>query len=186
LFAWLTTKLKPWKPNWRGRIGTVGLLIDKGCFVKKKNIVSIWKVFDMNYLVQGGQQYWSFPFSKISLFSKVQLKKRFITFGLLIMIKTKRGGSSQIFVLFWGGPCKKNVTKKFFFGFLNDDAKFWCQVISSTWCFVNPQKSSPMGIKEFSGWQSVKLMKWLSTKIKRRHLKNRKKCFRFCLMTYRF
>jgi len=37
---------------------------------KKTNIVSVWKVADLNKLVQGGQPYWSFPFSKAFLVQK--------------------------------------------------------------------------------------------------------------------
>ncbi len=51
----------------RGGLSTVGLRIKIGCFVKKKNVASVWKGADLNWLVQGGQLYRSFPFSKDSL-----------------------------------------------------------------------------------------------------------------------
>ncbi len=41
----------------RGRVRTVDLLIKIGCFIKKKNLVSVWKAADLNSLVQGGQLY---------------------------------------------------------------------------------------------------------------------------------
>ncbi len=47
--------------------GTVDLLIKIGCFVKKENLVSVWKAPDLNLWVQGGQPYWYLPFSKASL-----------------------------------------------------------------------------------------------------------------------
>jgi len=47
-------------PYWRGRLSTNDLLI-------KKNIITVIKAADLNYLVQGGQLDWSFPFSKGSL-----------------------------------------------------------------------------------------------------------------------
>ncbi len=31
-------------PYWRGRLGTIDLLIKTGCFVREKNIVSLWEV----------------------------------------------------------------------------------------------------------------------------------------------
>ncbi len=65
-----------WKPGmsdqpgnsyWRERLSTVDLLIKMGCFVKKENLVPVWKAADLNSLVQGGQLYRYFPFSKASL-----------------------------------------------------------------------------------------------------------------------
>ncbi len=47
--------------------GTVDLLIQIGCFIKKENWVSVWKAPDLNLWVQGGHPYWYFPFSKASL-----------------------------------------------------------------------------------------------------------------------
>jgi hypothetical protein len=55
------------KPYWRGMVSTVDLLIKMGCFVKKKNKVSILKAADLDKLWQGGQQYCSFPISEDSL-----------------------------------------------------------------------------------------------------------------------
>jgi hypothetical protein len=41
--------LKPGKASWKGRLGTVDLLINIGCFVKKKKyIASIWKPVGLN------------------------------------------------------------------------------------------------------------------------------------------
>jgi hypothetical protein len=54
-------------PLRRGKLGTVDFLIKIGCYVKKENVVSIWKVTELSYLVQGGQPYWFFHFSKVSL-----------------------------------------------------------------------------------------------------------------------
>jgi hypothetical protein len=54
--------------DWKERLSTVDLFIRIGSFVrKKKYIVSVQKVADMNKLVQAGQPYWSFLFSKASL-----------------------------------------------------------------------------------------------------------------------
>ena len=50
--------LRSGNPYWSGRFSTVDLLIKIGCFVKIKNIVSVWKATDLSYLVQGGQTYW--------------------------------------------------------------------------------------------------------------------------------
>ncbi len=50
--------LKPRNPYWRGRLSTVDLLIKIG-FKKKKFIVSVWKVADLNWVILGGQPYWS-------------------------------------------------------------------------------------------------------------------------------
>jgi hypothetical protein len=54
-------------PYWWGRFSMADLLIKLGCFVEKKNIASAWKEADLNWLVQGGQPYWTFPFHKDSL-----------------------------------------------------------------------------------------------------------------------
>ncbi len=51
-------------PYWRGRLSTIEL-IKINCFVKNK--ISERKAADLSYEVQGGQPYWSFPFSKNSL-----------------------------------------------------------------------------------------------------------------------
>ncbi len=50
-----------------GRLSTVDLLIKVACFVKEVKIFSIQKGADLNWLVQGGQLYSAFPFSKTSL-----------------------------------------------------------------------------------------------------------------------
>jgi len=52
-----------------GRLGTVDLLIKVAYFVKNVNhIFNIKKeLIDLNKLVQGGQLYWAFPFSKGSV-----------------------------------------------------------------------------------------------------------------------
>jgi hypothetical protein len=42
--------------NFMGRLSTVDLLIKVVCFVKKKGMLSISKVADLNKLLQGGQQ----------------------------------------------------------------------------------------------------------------------------------
>ncbi len=48
--------------NWRGRLSTVDILIKVACFVKKVDSVAY-----LNQLIQAGQLYWAFPFSKGSL-----------------------------------------------------------------------------------------------------------------------
>ncbi len=53
--------------NWGGKLSTIDLLIKEACFVKKENIIFTIKQADLNWLVQGGQLYWTFPFSKTSL-----------------------------------------------------------------------------------------------------------------------
>ncbi len=67
-------RVEPGNPYWRERLSTVDLLIRIGCFVKLKNVVSVRKAADMSKKAQGGQPYWSFPFSKDSL---VELLKVF-------------------------------------------------------------------------------------------------------------
>jgi hypothetical protein len=57
----------PGNTNWRGRLSTVDLLIKVACFVKRVNNNLILKGEYINLLVQGGQLYLAFPFSKISL-----------------------------------------------------------------------------------------------------------------------
>ncbi len=56
----------PENPYWRGILSTVDLLIKEASFVKKINNTINLKWADPN-LVQGGQLYWAFPFSKGSL-----------------------------------------------------------------------------------------------------------------------
>jgi hypothetical protein len=65
LFFWCHSP-QPGNPYWRGRLSTVDLLIKIACFGRQKNIVSVWKAADTNELVQGGELYWSFQFSKDS------------------------------------------------------------------------------------------------------------------------
>ncbi len=52
---------------WGGRLSTGDLLIKVDCFDKKQIISSIFKGADLNRLVQGGQLYRTFHFSKTSL-----------------------------------------------------------------------------------------------------------------------
>jgi hypothetical protein len=52
----------------KGRLSTVFVvLMDTVCFVKGKLYISVLKAANLNYLVQGGQLYPSFPSSKSSL-----------------------------------------------------------------------------------------------------------------------
>jgi hypothetical protein len=44
-------------PKGKAQFSTVDLLIKIGCFMKKKNIVSIIKAADLNFLEEGGQLY---------------------------------------------------------------------------------------------------------------------------------
>ncbi len=53
--------------NWRERLSTVELLIREAWFVTKVNNIFSIKWADLNWLVQGGQLYWAFPFRKSSL-----------------------------------------------------------------------------------------------------------------------
>ncbi len=53
--------------NWRGRLSTIDLLIKIACLAKKSNNIFNIKGAYLNWFVQGGQLYWSLPFSKSSL-----------------------------------------------------------------------------------------------------------------------
>ncbi len=53
--------------NWAGKLSTVDPLIRVGCFVKQVSYIFQWKGANLNKLVQGGQRYRVFPFSKTSL-----------------------------------------------------------------------------------------------------------------------
>jgi hypothetical protein len=57
--------VKPGNPHWRGRLITIDLLMKVAYFVKGNKFL-LSKVADLNYLIQGGQLYWAFPFSKRS------------------------------------------------------------------------------------------------------------------------
>jgi hypothetical protein len=50
---------------WKERLSTVDLLINIGCFIKKRSMFKVWKATHLNELVQGGQLYWSFPSVRI-------------------------------------------------------------------------------------------------------------------------
>ncbi len=56
----------PWNTNLGGRLSTVDLLIKLACFGKNVNNIFCKKGAKLNLLVQGGQQYWAFPFSETS------------------------------------------------------------------------------------------------------------------------
>ncbi len=66
-YLWVWIWVLPGNSYWRGRLSTVDLLIKRSYFIKKEKIVSVWKAADLNWLAQGGQQYWNFPFSRASM-----------------------------------------------------------------------------------------------------------------------
>ncbi len=65
-----TAMLPPGNPSWREKHSTVDLLTRIAFFIKEKWL-SVLKATDLNWLVQGGQLYWSLPFSKDSLLPKL-------------------------------------------------------------------------------------------------------------------
>ncbi len=67
------------KAYWRERLSTVDLQIKISCFVERKNIVTIWKLADLNWLVQGPLN-WAFPFSKGSLTQVFPITKSYFYF----------------------------------------------------------------------------------------------------------
>jgi hypothetical protein len=67
-------KINTGNTNWGGRLSTVDLLVWQACFCKKKiNKDFNIKRADLNWLVQGGQPYGAFPFSKTSLVNRTKL-----------------------------------------------------------------------------------------------------------------
>ncbi len=55
---------KSGNPYLVGRLNTIDLLVKITCFVKKEKNVSVTKAGDFTKLVQGGQLYYYFPFSR--------------------------------------------------------------------------------------------------------------------------
>ncbi len=69
-------------PNWGGRLTTIDP-IKLACFCKKCKWYFYYKKgAELNYLVQGGQMYWAFPFNKTSLDKLVQLLSLLICYYL--------------------------------------------------------------------------------------------------------
>ncbi len=62
--------------NLRERLSTIDLLIKVACFLTRVITFLNIKQNDMNELVQGGQPYWAFPFSKTSLVECTLNKER--------------------------------------------------------------------------------------------------------------
>ncbi len=59
--------------NWGGRLSTADLLIKVDCFIKKiHNLFNIERNWS-KLVIQGGQLYWAFPFSKTSLDSVMSM-----------------------------------------------------------------------------------------------------------------
>ncbi len=53
--------------GWKGRISTIDLLTNLACYVKKEIMIPLSKAAYLNKLLEGGQLYWAFPFSKDSV-----------------------------------------------------------------------------------------------------------------------
>jgi hypothetical protein len=84
----------PGNTNWGERLGTVDLLFKVACFVNNVNHIFNIKGADLNKLVQGGQLYWPFPFSKVflsfSLVSLLSLTSGFYYKDITIINSTSR------------------------------------------------------------------------------------------------
>ncbi len=78
----------PRNPNWRGRHSTVDLLNEVVCFVKDVKMSKFSKATYLNWLVLGGQSYWSFPFSKGSLHWQSSAVNIFSIFSATILLRT--------------------------------------------------------------------------------------------------